>query len=175
MMRNRLLLSGTWFVLIWMSMLAWLRRSCPMMWRKSFDGSELSMFSDRVYRGDLLHSFFHLFFASPFSSCRVADMLSGSSFRRNHVGRLALGLDPFSVASFASSSAISLPSMSSCPGVHINLTLQCRLSFQSFHPVVPSSILVLLLPSRYPGTVLPHFLASVTWRSSSASWILSSK
>ena len=141
----------------------------------SFEGSEPSMFDESWCRGDLLHSVFHHFFASPLSFCLVAAMLSGSSLCRTQAGSFARALNPTVTASFASLSAILFPSIFSCPGVHTNLTLQRHLRFHSLQPVVPLSSFVRPFPSWYPGINFPLFLASITCRSSRASCTLSSR
>jgi len=139
-----------------------LRRSWLIMCRKLSEGNRVSILFEAAYRFDIFHSVCHRAFIAFFSCCLVAEMLTGSGPRLRNVGRSFELLESPDAADFAASSARSFPSMSSWPGVHINLTLHFCFSLHSFHPRLPLSSRVLPVPFLYPSTRSFLFLACVT-------------
>ena len=99
-------------------MLVCLRLSELVIFRYLFEGSEGSIHFVCQYLGDSIHHHLQLIFISSWIICLIADTLRGSCFWRNG-GSLVFGLDPFSDASLAKVSALSLPIESMWPAIHV--------------------------------------------------------
>ena len=144
------MLSGVCPVRSWMRRLAWLWHSCPMMWRKSSDGSELSISFELVYRFEVFHSVCHHFFIALFWKFFMAEMLTRRGLHLRNTGSSFGLLEGPDAAAFAASSAHSLPSMSLWSGVHTYFTLHFTFNLHSIHPMLPSFRCVLPTPFLYP-------------------------
>ena len=107
-----------WPVRSWVSSVTCQRGRWDVMRLKFCDGAVGSILLIFGHLGDASKLFFQRFFKSSLNACRTADLLEGSR-PLIALGSLSTSLVIPRAALFASSSLLSFPLMSTCPGTHL--------------------------------------------------------